>query len=216
MEQRAYIEHDGRVRVVERDGAIDLPSLDELDVPFEETARRTLDGTEVLFGQATLARHPTEWPIKDDLASDPAATTLVRAAVNATLFRPVVGVLVRSGDEVLLVQPARGVATGHWTLPGGFVNAFETPEQGARREVREETGLVLGELTLVGTHTYQHRGSPYPILGLAYLAEAPSRDVTPHPEEIAQARWFHIAKAQDEMHGFAGAVLERLAGEGRL
>lgn len=216
MGTRYYIEHDGRVRVVERDGSIDLPTEDELDVPYTESNRFDLADHTVVFGNAKLDEHPGDWPIKDDLAVDANATILLRAAVNATLFRPVVGVVVLSGDEVLLVQPARGVARGHWTLPGGFVNAFEDPADAARREVREETGLQLGELRLVGTVTYQHPGSPYPILGLAYVTETDERTLDLRDEEIARAHWFHVAKATDEMGGFAASVLRRLAEEGLL
>ena len=37
-----------------------------------------------------------------------------------------------------------------WQLPGGWIELGESPEQSARREVAEETGLRLGELRLVG------------------------------------------------------------------
>ena len=42
-----------------------------------------------------------------------------------------------------------------WQLPGGWIELGESPEQSARREVVEETGLGLGELRFVGlTNNY--------------------------------------------------------------
>lgn len=208
---RYYVEHDGRVLTQRgEEGQLTLPA--EVDVPFDEATRRNLRSTEVIFGNAHLKEHPMDWPLKDDLAHDPDASPLVRAAINASLFRPVVGVVVRQEDEILLVEPARGVARGRWTLPGGFVNFFEDPEDAARREVLEETGLTVEDLSLVGTVTYTHRRSPYPILGLGYTARASTRQVTIREEEIAKAVWMDPEEALEDAGGIAEAVLGRLEG----
>lgn len=44
-------------------------------------------------------------------------------------------------DKVLLIQRARKPYFGMWSLPGGRVEAGETPEEAAQREVMEEVGL---------------------------------------------------------------------------
>lgn len=208
---RYYVEHDGRVHAERHKDRWRLPET--VDVPVEETTRRTLRGTEVVFAHAILDEHPEHWPRKDDLAHDPDATPLVHAAINASLFRPVVGVVVSNDGEILLVKPSRGVAEGHWTLPGGFLNFFEQPHDGARREVREEVGLEIEDLELATTVTYSHHGSPYPILGLGFTATAPKREVRLREEEIAEARWMDPVEAMGGAGGIARAVLEAF-GEG--
>ena len=50
---------------------------------------------------------------------------------------------------VLLVRRARPPAMGEWSIPGGAQELGETAEAAARRELREETGLEAGPLTLV-------------------------------------------------------------------
>jgi 8-oxo-dGTP diphosphatase len=57
------------------------------------------------------------------------------------------------GSEILLLKRAGGALAGQWFLPGGAVERDELPEDGARRELQEESGLdIVGELDLVGAY----------------------------------------------------------------
>jgi ADP-ribose pyrophosphatase YjhB (NUDIX family) len=62
-------------------------------------------------------------------------------AVSAAIFRD---------GRVLIVRRARPPAHGLYTLPGGGVELGETLEQAVIREVREETGLAIAPLALIG------------------------------------------------------------------
>lgn len=210
MSDRWYVEHDGRVLVVEDGDEVTLPTSEEVDVPVETTAQRPLRGTTVQFGQAELDEHPEDWPRKDRLVHAPEASRLLRHAISASLFRPVTGVVVRRGQEVLLVKPSRGVAEGIWTLPGGFLHPFEQPQEGARREVREETGIEVVDLSLETTVTYGHGAQPYPILGLGFTASPGEGEPTPRAGEIAEVRWTPIDEARGDSYGLARKVLDRL------
>ena len=50
----------------------------------------------------------------------------------------VVGAVVRSGERILMCRRAIEPRRGFWTLPAGYLELNETPEDGARREAREE------------------------------------------------------------------------------
>ncbi|MDX1579378.1 MAG: NUDIX domain-containing protein, partial [Gemmatimonadota bacterium] len=66
----------------------------------------------------------------------------------ATLDGPAVGIgiLIRRGDEVLLVR-RRGVhGHGTWSTPGGHLDPGEDPASCARREAEEETGVSVRDV----------------------------------------------------------------------
>ena len=53
------------------------------------------------------------------------------------------GALIFEGDAILLVERAGEPLKGYWSLPGGLVETGELIEDAVRREVREETGLLI-------------------------------------------------------------------------
>ena len=64
--------------------------------------------------------------------------------------RPLVGlgvVMLRPG-EVLLIRRGKPPHAGRWSIPGGAQRVGETAEEGARREMLEETGLHAPRLLL--------------------------------------------------------------------
>lgn len=65
-------------------------------------------------------------------------------------LRPLVGigVLIKQGKKILLLKRSQKVShgRGEWALPGGHLEFGETLEEAAFREVKEETGLKIGQL----------------------------------------------------------------------
>ena len=67
---------------------------------------------------------------------------------------PVLAAIVQVGDQVLLARNAAW-QNRMFALITGFMEAGETPEEGIRREIAEETGLTVTALRLVGVHDFQ-------------------------------------------------------------
>jgi ADP-ribose pyrophosphatase YjhB (NUDIX family) len=56
------------------------------------------------------------------------------------------------GEAVLLIERGDGPSESLWSLPGGSIEAGETAEDAARREVGEETGLSAHIVGLAGVY----------------------------------------------------------------
>ena len=65
--------------------------------------------------------------------------------------RPIagVGVVVFRNEEVLLIKRNKAPYKGQWSIPGGKQRLGETVTQAVRRELMEETGVEVNELTLI-------------------------------------------------------------------
>ena len=94
-------------------------------------------------------------------------------------------VLVRDGARLLLARSPR-FKPGVFSALAGFVEAGESLEDCARREVREEVGIEISNLRY-----FQSQPWPFPdSLMLAFFADYAGGAITPDPSEIEAAAWF--------------------------
>lgn len=79
-------------------------------------------------------------------------------------------------DELLLVRRAKEPAKGTLDLPGGFVDLFESAEEAARREVKEETGLDLAGIRYLFSlpNLYPYLGFEVHTLDMFFECTVPS------------------------------------------
>lgn len=104
-------------------------------------------------------------------------------------------IVLDSPRHVLLLQRAD---TGGWGLPGGFMEPGESLEETARREVREEVGLELEELTLLSVFSGQEQRFRYPNgdqvfnVTTVYTAKACDWNFRLDPLEANAARIFPV------------------------
>jgi NAD+ diphosphatase len=99
---------------------------------------------------------------------------------------PAVIMLIIDDDDRCLLGHNSARPEGWYSTLAGFVEPGETPEQAVRREVMEETGICVGEVTYAGSQPW-----PFPSsLMLGYFGRALSTDVTVDGDEITHARWF--------------------------
>lgn len=100
---------------------------------------------------------------------------------------PAVMVIITDGADRVLLANGTGWKPDRYSCIAGFVEPGESAEAACHREVGEEVGVAITDLTYVASQPW-----PYPrSLMLAYQAVAePDQDIVVQPGEIAAARWF--------------------------
>jgi ADP-ribose pyrophosphatase YjhB (NUDIX family) len=100
---------------------------------------------------------------------------------------PGVEAVIERDGRILLARRANPPGAGLWDLPGGFANEQEDPLAALEREVREETGLELQDVSLLGIWIepdYLGRS----IFSVTYRATAGSGDALA-ADDVAELRW---------------------------
>jgi ADP-ribose pyrophosphatase YjhB (NUDIX family) len=100
---------------------------------------------------------------------------------------PGVEAVIERDGRILLARRANEPARGLWDLPGGFPDEGEDPLAALGREVREETGLELDDVSLLGIWIepdYDGRS----VFSVTYRATA--RPGEAHAaDDVAELRW---------------------------
>ncbi|MCM5559631.1 NUDIX hydrolase [Pleomorphomonas sp. JP5] len=113
---------------------------------------------------------------------------------EAALRHVVTDNIVLRGDEVLLVKRSqRLLEGGKWALVGGFVERDETLPEGAIREILEETGYQVRDLTLLRIVDRPDRpGEDRQNISFVHFCNAAEK-VGAADDESDEQRWFPLA-----------------------
>ncbi len=98
--------------------------------------------------------------------------------------------------SVLLVKRGNDPYKGRWAFPGGFLNMDEDAETGARRELKEETGLEADVIEQFGTFSAVNRDPRGRVISIAFYALVPKEEVH-GADDAVDARWFSIEDMPD-------------------
>jgi ADP-ribose pyrophosphatase YjhB (NUDIX family) len=173
--------------------------------PYErERCERLLQVVSEYYGQA-LDLPPTE--VRARLARELGYIT-PKVGAHAALFD--------DEERLLLVRRADD---GRWCLPCGWVEPNESPQETAVRETREETGLAVRPLRLIGVYTRRANSGhgPHSAIAIGYLCEVVGGSPRPS-HEVQAVRYWRIEEVSDwhELHQDYALAARAAANEGRL
>ncbi|MGB0467591.1 MAG: NAD(+) diphosphatase [Pontibacterium sp.] len=100
---------------------------------------------------------------------------------------PCIIVLVRRGEQCLLAHAAH-FDEGRYSTLAGFIEAGETAEAAVAREIMEEVGIAVKNISY---HCSQSWPFPHALM-LGYFADYESGEVMPDGKEILDAQWFSV------------------------
>ena len=93
--------------------------------------------------------------------------------------------------QVLLIERGIEPFKGRWAFPGGFLKMDETAEEGAKRELKEETGLENAYIQQLHTFSAPNRDPRERVITIAYYALVNIQEVK-GGDDAASARWFPL------------------------
>jgi len=119
-----------------------------------------------------------------------------------------------AGLSVLLIKRGIEPYMGQWAFPGGFMNMDETAEEGALRELKEETGVADIYIEQLQAFTRVDRDPRERVLTIAFLAFVKQDDYEViGGDDAAKAKWFPVEELPPLAFDHADimrAALERL------
>ncbi|MBU9714231.1 NUDIX hydrolase [Evansella tamaricis] len=111
------------------------------------------------------------------------------------LFVGAVTILVDEFGRLLIQE--RNYPKGKWGLPGGLMELGETTEEAARRELFEETGLTVNELSLINVYSGEENfvvaenGDEFYVVVIAYFADSFSGEMVVDLSESVRCEFLY-------------------------
>ena len=126
-----------------------------------------------------------------------------------------VGIMIMKNGKILLGKrhddPEKASSAlrgeGTWTMPGGKLDFGESFEDGARREVFEETGLKLNTIKVTSLNNNKNEHAHYITIGL-FCDDFEGKPQVLEPDEITEWQWFSLDNLPSPMYFPSARMIE--------
>jgi len=115
---------------------------------------------------------------------------------------PTASAFIIKNGKYLISKRAIEPDKGMYDVIGGFLRGGELPEEGLKREFKEETGSSVKILDLLGVYTgkYNHQGDLIYTFDVCYVAKLTNPKIKPN-DDVASFHWFPIGTIPGNLHG---------------
>ena len=125
------------------------------------------------------------------------------------------GVMMKRENEILLgkrhADPAKADSElhgeGSWTMPGGKLEYQESFEEGAMREVEEETGMQLKSAKVICVNNDKNEFAHFVTIGL-FSEDFLGEPKVMEPDEIVEWKWFDLNNLPSPMYFPSSKVID--------
>jgi 8-oxo-dGTP diphosphatase len=125
-----------------------------------------------------------------------------------------VGLVILRDSKILLYKRMKAPEAGHWSIVGGKVDHMEPAKQAARREAEEESGLVIGSITLLSHTEVISDADRQHWISLLYIADEVTGDPSlTEPDKLSAFGWFTREDLPQPLSAFAQAAISHLSSE---
>ena len=116
-----------------------------------------------------------------------------------------VALILNSRNELLVTRRAKEPAKGTFDLPGGFIDMYETGEEGVAREVKEETGFTVRQSTYLFSlpNIYPFSGFEVHTLDMFFLCRVEDTSAPEAYDDVAETFFIPIEKIEPQKFGDA-------------
>ena len=130
----------------------------------------------------------------------------------------VVGAVVEKDGKILLVQEKQPLAYGLWNTPAGWIDYGEIPIEGAKREVKEETGYEIDINGLLGIYIWSPSNiKDRVVCKIVFRASVSGGTLNFPKDEMLDARWFEpseiLAMKDSELRGIRKEIEDFVNGK---
>lgn len=114
-----------------------------------------------------------------------------------------VAFILNSSNELLVCRRAKEPAKGTLDLSGGFIDMYETAEEGVAREVKEETGLdvVKAEYLFSYPNTYLYSGFLVHTMDMFFLCRVENDSILEAMDDVAETFWMPLDRVNPQEFG---------------
>ena len=105
----------------------------------------------------------------------------------------IVGVCIKKDGKILMVQEARKKVYKMWNFPMGHLDDGETIFEGAKREVKEETGYEVELTSILSIQNYPNKEN----IKISFNANIIDGDISYDKNEVLDVKWIPIEELEN-------------------